>query len=85
MLRSNNSIVIYAALRGAAAAGRMIDVTEPEPLFELLPSDPAGPGFAEMAAMPLEELVASDWARALSGARQRPSTNSATIRRGTDE
>ena len=67
MLRSNNSIVIYAALRGAAAAGRMIGVTEPEPLFELLPSDAAGPGFAEMAGMPLEDLVAGDWARALAG------------------
>jgi len=67
MLRSNNSIVIYAALRGAAVAGRMIDVTEPEPLFELLPSDAAGPGFAEMAGLPLEELVAADWAQALAG------------------
>ncbi|MBN3498263.1 uracil-DNA glycosylase [Arthrobacter pascens] len=45
----------------------MIDVTEPEPLFELLPSDAAGPGFAEMAGTPLEELVAADWAQALAG------------------
>ncbi|WP_374725824.1 uracil-DNA glycosylase [Arthrobacter pascens] len=45
----------------------MIDVTEPEPLFELLPSDAAGPGFAEMAGLPLEELVAADWAQALAG------------------
>jgi uracil-DNA glycosylase len=42
-------------------------VTEPEPLFELEQAGPEAVGFAEMAAMPLDELVAPDWAAALAG------------------
>lgn len=37
-----------------------------EPLFELEPA-PETAGFAEMAALPLEELMAGDWAAALAG------------------
>nr|WP_260680856.1 uracil-DNA glycosylase [Arthrobacter sp. KBS0703] len=40
---------------------------EPEPLFDLEPSGPEAPGFAEMAGMPLDELLAPDWAAALAG------------------
>jgi uracil-DNA glycosylase len=46
----------------------MIGVTEqPDSLFDLLPPEAAGPGFAEMAGMPLAALVAADWAGALAG------------------
>lgn len=45
----------------------MVRVTEPEPLFVLERAAAAGgPGLAEMATMPLEELVAPDWAAALA-------------------
>lgn len=45
----------------------MVRVTEPEPLFVLeRAAAAAGPGPAEMAAMPLQELVAPDWAAALT-------------------
>ena len=45
----------------------MVRVTEPEPLFVLEPAAAAdGPALAGMAAAPLEELVAPDWAAALS-------------------
>ena len=40
---------------------------EPEPLFELEQAGPESAGFAEMAGLPLEELVAPDWAEALAG------------------
>ena len=42
-------------------------VTEPEPLFELAPAASGSLSFADMAAMPLDELVAPDWAVALAG------------------
>jgi uracil-DNA glycosylase len=41
-------------------------VFDSEALFELEPAAGATPGFAEMAGMPLEELVAADWAAALA-------------------
>jgi uracil-DNA glycosylase len=41
-------------------------VFDSEALFELEPAAGAAPGFAEMAQMPLEELVAADWAAALA-------------------
>ena len=40
-----------------------------EPLFELEPA-PEAVGFAEMAALPLGELMAADWAAALAGVEQ---------------
>lgn len=40
---------------------------EPEPLFDLEQAGPETAGFAEMAGMPLVELVAPDWAAALAG------------------
>jgi uracil-DNA glycosylase len=42
-------------------------VIEPEPLFDLEQAGPETAGFAEMAGMPLEKLVAPDWAAALAG------------------
>jgi uracil-DNA glycosylase len=41
-------------------------VCDSEALFELEPTAGAALGFAEMAGMPLEELVAADWAAALA-------------------
>ena len=40
---------------------------EPEPLFDLEPAGTAGPDFAELARLPFSELMAPDWAEALSG------------------
>jgi uracil-DNA glycosylase len=45
----------------------MDTVTEPEPLFDLEPATAAGPDFAELARLPLRELMAPDWADALAG------------------
>jgi uracil-DNA glycosylase len=45
----------------------MDTVTEPEPLFDLEPTIAAGPDFAELAGLPLGELMAPDWAAALAG------------------
>jgi uracil-DNA glycosylase len=45
----------------------MSAVIEPEPLFELGTAEAETLGFAEMAGMPLDELVAPDWAGALAG------------------
>ena len=42
-------------------------VTEPEPLFDLEQAEPESAGFAEMAGLPLAELVAPDWGAALAG------------------
>lgn len=50
-----------------AALGENKWVIEPEPLFDLEQAEPESAGFAEMAGMPLEELVAPDWAAALAG------------------
>lgn len=41
-------------------------MTEPEPLFELGAAETETLGFAEMAGMPLIELMAPDWAGALA-------------------
>jgi len=42
-------------------------VAESDALFELEPEPLPGGGFAELAGLPLERLVAPDWAAALSG------------------
>lgn len=61
MLRTNNSIVICGPCKNGA-------MFESDALFELeQEQDHAGSvGFAEMAQLPLEELMAPDWAAALS-------------------
>ena len=41
-----------------------------EPLFELEPAAAETVGFAEMAALPLGELMADDWAAALAGVEE---------------
>ena len=38
-----------------------------EPLFELEPEAAEPVGYAEMAVLPLDELMAADWAAALAG------------------
>jgi uracil-DNA glycosylase len=84
MLRTNNSLVIYAALRGLSlglssgpgpsgpvrSGEASCDngwVFDSEPLFELEQVPAETIGFAELALLPLPELMAADWAEALGG------------------
>jgi uracil-DNA glycosylase len=71
MLRTNNSVVIcgVGAMRGPGPRlpcknGTMF---ESDALFELEQEAVPGAGFAELAQLPLEELMAPDWAAALAG------------------
>jgi uracil-DNA glycosylase len=71
MLRANNSNVIRGRewLR-AQRAGRPCKngtVFESDALFDLAQEPADGAGFAELAQLPLEELMAPDWAAALAG------------------
>jgi uracil-DNA glycosylase len=45
-------------------------VFDSEPLFELEPEAAEAVGFAEMAALPLDGLMADDWAAALAGVEE---------------
>lgn len=44
----------------------MVDSSQADALFQLDHVDDGGPGFAELARLPLETLIAPDWAAALS-------------------
>jgi len=69
MLRANNNAVIrkeHCHSQGRRRSGDNGRVTGEDALFDLEPSPTAGPGFAALTGLPLEELVAPDWAEALS-------------------
>ena len=71
MLRANNSNVIWRP-EGlpAPCQGRHCKngtVFESDALFELAQEPADTPGFAELARLPLAELMAPDWAEALAG------------------
>ena len=49
---------------------RRMGLFDSEPLFELEPEPAEAVGFAEMAALPLDDLMAADWAAALAAVEE---------------
>jgi uracil-DNA glycosylase len=69
MLRTNNSLVIYRCrpvLTAAERAWTIGTVFDSDALFELDTSAAGGNDFAGMAGLPLNRLLAPDWAEALA-------------------
>jgi uracil-DNA glycosylase len=74
MLRAKNTNVICSqeglpapCQRGPCKNGT---VFESDALFELAQEPAGAPGFAELARLPLDELMAPDWAEALAGVEE---------------
>lgn len=68
MLRPNNRLVIWrrAGPGTNCENGTVPTSIDPDALFQLEPEAAGTPGFAELARLPLEGLVAPDWAAALA-------------------